>query len=106
MKVVWISGSYESVKLNLGKETYYRMLLQLVLNVITGDLSQEIDIYTMYICITMNKVKVEETTEITIKGIYGFIGRKVTKFGSGAKVDCPKEVLDRKVYLIITRDKE
>ena len=27
MKVVWISGSYESVKLNLGKETYYRILL-------------------------------------------------------------------------------
>ena len=48
----------------------------------------------------------EETTEITIKGIYGFIERKVTKFGSGAKVDCPKEFLDRKVYLIITRDKE
>jgi putative transposon-encoded protein len=54
----------------------------------------------------MNKVKVEETTEITIKGIYGFIERKVTKFGSWAKVDCPKEFLGRKVYLIITRDKE
>ncbi|MHB8553931.1 MAG: DUF2080 family transposase-associated protein, partial [Thermoplasmataceae archaeon] len=30
----------------------------------------------------------------------------VTKFGSGAKVDCPKEFLGRRVYLIITRDKE
>ncbi|MHB8552510.1 MAG: DUF2080 family transposase-associated protein, partial [Thermoplasmataceae archaeon] len=29
-----------------------------------------------------------------------------TKFGSGAKVDCPKEFLGRRVYLIITRDKE
>ncbi|MHB8361118.1 MAG: DUF2080 family transposase-associated protein, partial [Thermoplasmataceae archaeon] len=27
-------------------------------------------------------------------------------FGSGAKVDCPKEFLGRRVYLIITRDKE
>ena len=32
--------------------------------------------------------------------------RKVTKFGSGAKVDCPKEFLGRRVYLIITRDEE
>ncbi|MHB8371813.1 MAG: DUF2080 family transposase-associated protein [Thermoplasmataceae archaeon] len=32
--------------------------------------------------------------------------RRVTKFGSGAKVDCPKEFLGRRVYLIITRDKE
>jgi len=54
----------------------------------------------------MNRVKMEETTEITVKGICGFIERKVTKFGSGAKVDCSKEFLGRKVYLIITRDKE
>ena len=54
----------------------------------------------------MNKVKIKETTEITIKGIYGFIERKFTEFGSGANVDCPKEFLGRKVYLIITRDKE
>ena len=54
----------------------------------------------------MNKVKIEETTEITVNGIQGFIERRVTKFGSGAKVDCPKEFLDRKVYLIITSDKE
>ncbi|MBU1976528.1 MAG: DUF2080 family transposase-associated protein, partial [Nanoarchaeota archaeon] len=25
----------------------------------------------------------------------------VTKFGTGAKVDCPKEYLGRKVYLLI-----
>ncbi|MCL4332007.1 MAG: DUF2080 family transposase-associated protein [Candidatus Thermoplasmatota archaeon] len=54
----------------------------------------------------MARVKIEETTEITVKGIQGFIERRVTKFGSGAKVDCPKEFLGRKVYLIITRDKE
>lgn len=48
----------------------------------------------------------EETTEITVKGVQGFIERGVTKFGSGAKVDCPKEFLGRRVHLIITRDKE
>ena len=34
----------------------------------------------------MRKVKVEVTTEIVIKNIYGFIQRKVTPFGTGAKV--------------------
>ncbi|MAF35936.1 hypothetical protein CL622_02355 [archaeon] len=29
------------------------------------------------------------------------IDKIVTKYGTGAKVDCPKEFLGRKVYLII-----
>lgn len=29
------------------------------------------------------------------------IEKKVTKFGTGAKVDCPKEYIGRDVYLII-----
>ena len=29
------------------------------------------------------------------------IEKKVTKFGTGAKVDCPKEYIGRKVYLLI-----
>lgn len=40
-------------------------------------------------------------TEIKIKGIRGFIKKEVTKFGTGAKVDCPKEHLGKKVFLII-----
>ena len=52
----------------------------------------------------MGKVEIHETTEISIKGIYGFIERKVTKFGAGAKVDCPKEFLGKRVYIVITRD--
>lgn len=31
--------------------------------------------------------------------------KTVTKFGSGAKVDCPKEYLDKKAYLIIRKGK-
>ena len=38
----------------------------------------------------MNNVKIEDTTEFIIKGIYGVIEREVTKFGSGTNVDCPK----------------
>lgn len=36
--------------------------------------------------------------------IEGFIQKKVTPFGSGAKVDCPKRYLGRTVYLVICRE--
>lgn len=32
--------------------------------------------------------------------------RKVTPFGTGAKVDCPKEYLGRDVYLVVLEDDE
>lgn len=51
----------------------------------------------------MRKVKIEITTELNIKGIHGFIQRKVTPFGTGAKVDCPKEYLGKTVYLVIVK---
>ncbi len=52
----------------------------------------------------MKKIKLNTETEISVKNIEGFIKRKVTSFGNGAKVDCPKEYLGRKVYLILVKD--
>lgn len=49
----------------------------------------------------MKKVKLERTTELRLKGILGFMRRKVTAFGNGAKVDCPKEYLGKTVYLVV-----
>jgi len=49
----------------------------------------------------MKKIKLEKASEIKLRGIRGFIKRKVTKFGTSAKVDCPKEYLGREVYLVI-----
>jgi len=51
----------------------------------------------------MKKVRINPKTNISIKNIDGFIKRKVTKFGTSAKVDCPKEYLGREVYLIILK---
>ena len=51
--------------------------------------------------VEMKKVELEITNRIEIENIQGFIIRKVTKFGNSAKVDCPKEYLDRTVYLVI-----
>lgn len=49
----------------------------------------------------MKKIKLQHKTELKIKNIDGFLRKKVTTFGTGAKVDCPKEFIGREVYLII-----
>ncbi len=49
----------------------------------------------------MKIIKLEKKTELKLKNIKGFIKRKVTKFGTSAKVDCPKEYLGKEVYLVI-----
>ncbi len=46
-------------------------------------------------------IKISKGT-IELKDAYEvLIERTVTKFGTGAKVDCPKEYLGRRVYLLI-----
>jgi len=52
----------------------------------------------------MKIVKIKAKTKLEIKNIVGFLKRKVTKFGTSAKVDCPKEYLDKTVYLVITNE--
>ena len=49
----------------------------------------------------MRTIDIEPATRLTIEGIQGYLVRKVTKFGNGAKVDCPKEYLNKTVYLVI-----
>ena len=39
----------------------------------------------------MRKVKIKRATKLIINNIEGFLVRRVTRFGNGAKVDCPKE---------------
>ncbi|MEM3519817.1 MAG: DUF2080 family transposase-associated protein [Candidatus Hadarchaeales archaeon] len=36
--------------------------------------------------------------------VLGFIEKRATKFGNGAKVDCPKEHIGRRVYLIVCKE--
>jgi len=49
----------------------------------------------------MRKIKITVTNQITIKNIQGFFERIVTKFGTGAKIDAPKEYLGKKVIIIV-----
>ena len=62
----------------------------------------EQNIYSIYI---MKKVELTKTTQLRITGIEGFLKREVTKFGTGAKVNCPKEYLGRTVYLVVLSEK-
>jgi putative transposon-encoded protein len=48
------------------------------------------------------KVNLVATNELSLKGIIGFIKRKVTPHGTGAKVTCPKEYLGKTAYLVLT----
>ncbi len=58
-------------------------------------------IWCIYLGDCVKKINMTVKSKITVEGIAGFMIRKVTKFGSGAKVDCTKEFIGRKVYLII-----
>ena len=49
----------------------------------------------------MKKVPMNVATRLEIEGIQGFFIKKVTKFGTSAKVDCPKQFIGRTVYLVV-----
>ena len=51
----------------------------------------------------MRKIKVVERTVVTIEGVEGLFEKVVTRFGSGAKIDCPKQYLGRAVFVIIRK---
>lgn len=52
----------------------------------------------------MRKVSINTKNKISIENIEGFVKRKVTKFGNSAKVSCPKEFIDKEVYLIFVKN--
>lgn len=52
----------------------------------------------------MKKLKIKKQTEVKVTGVTGFFEKKVTPFGTGAKVDCPKKYLGKKAYLIIQEE--
>ena len=51
----------------------------------------------------MRKIKTIISNEIRVENIKGYFERKVTKFGTGAKIDCPKEYLGCEVVVIVKK---
>jgi putative transposon-encoded protein len=51
----------------------------------------------------MRKIKVNKGKLSLVDDIEAIFEKKITKFGSGAKIDAPKEHLGKKVYVIIRK---
>ena len=49
--------------------------------------------------IEIGKGKLRLTHEVV-----GFFQKTVTRFGTGAKIDCPKEYLGKRVYVVVCED--
>lgn len=52
---------------------------------------------------TMIKIEINKGNLVIKDRVIGFFKKIVTKYGNGAKVDCPKKYLDKEAYLIIVR---
>lgn len=53
----------------------------------------------------MKTVKLNPKIELKLKNIVGFFKKKVTPFGTGAKVDIPKQYLNKTVYIVVCDEK-
>ena len=51
----------------------------------------------------MRKIKTTISNEISVKNIKGYFERTVNKFGTGAKIDAPKEHLGKKVIVLVCK---
>jgi putative transposon-encoded protein len=52
---------------------------------------------------SMRRRPAKEAVKLTIEGVEGFFEKTVTKFGTGAKIDCPKQYLGRNVFVAVRR---
>ena len=60
----------------------------------------------LHICIggLMRKIEVTKRIFKFEDEIITIMEKKVTKFGTGAKLDCPKEYLGKRAYILISKD--
>ena len=54
----------------------------------------------------MRKVQIETKSKISFENIEGYYIKTVTKYGTGAKIDCLKEHLGKTAYVIIPKTKK
>jgi putative transposon-encoded protein len=51
----------------------------------------------------MRKIKTAISNKIEVENIKGYFEHKVTRFGTGAKIDCPKEYLNCEVVVLVRK---
>ena len=52
----------------------------------------------------MRKIKLRKGTLNLSENVIGFMEKRVTPFGTGAKVDCLREHIGKRVYLVVCED--
>ena len=52
----------------------------------------------------MRKIAINKGKLVLTDEVIGFYKKKVTKFGTGAKIDCPKEHLGKTVYVVVCKN--
>ena len=52
----------------------------------------------------MRKLTTKDNEMVLKDGFESIFEKKVTRFGNGAKIDCPLKYLDKKVYVIVRED--
>ena len=52
----------------------------------------------------MKKIRTTATNQIQVKNIQGYFERTINKFGTGAKIDAPKDYLGKKVIVLVCKD--
>lgn len=52
----------------------------------------------------MKKVNLTKKSTLTLRGIKGFLERKVKPFGTSARIDFPKEFIGKRVYVAVLED--
>lgn len=50
----------------------------------------------------MKKVKINNKSTLTLKGIKCYLEREVKPFGTSARIDFPKEFIGKKVFVVVT----
>ena len=54
----------------------------------------------------MRIVKLKEGNFTMEDEVIGFLEKRVTKHGTGAKIDCPKKYLGKRVYVLVLKDEQ
>jgi putative transposon-encoded protein len=57
-------------------------------------------------CLGVGKTRIELKRDhvVLTDEVEGFFEKVVTKFGGGAKIDCPVRFLGRKVYVVVCKE--
>lgn len=49
----------------------------------------------------MKRIEIDKGKLFLTEDVIGFFQKTVTKLGTGAKIDCPKEYLNKTVYVVV-----